>query len=288
MANQENSFKGFRIRDLFYLLIFPALITALMFLPASIRTILKLNLKDPRWWQYFTSAFIHNNLYPHLSLNIIAYFVLVIPLFILVCSRTNKKRDYYKIMFFIILSFPIISSVLQVLIFNNTYLFNLDYSCGSSGIIAALAGIIPAFWILSLSKKDDFKIKRIFYFLILFYVIWFFVFSYENSILVKLVFSAMLFALLLFYLKGLYGITLEIKKEFKENWLVGLIFIFLSFIFLIFPGFLYPSTQSLLNGTSHDDFLVHFFGLAYGVIVSFTFFIFADKKRKNKSPPKRA
>jgi len=105
-------FEGLSPKDLIFLLIFPLLTILIMFLPDSLRTELMLNLKNPQWWQFFTSAFIHQG-WNHLIKNLIWYFLFVFPLFFIVATRTEKKKYYFRFLIFIILTFPLVESIFQ-------------------------------------------------------------------------------------------------------------------------------------------------------------------------------
>lgn len=275
-------FEGISIKDLLLLLIFPTIITLLMLLPDSVRISMMLNVKNPPWWQFFTSGFMHQD-WIHLTNNLIWYFLLVFPLFFLIATKTIKKKYYFQFFIFIIITFPIVSSFFVVHYYPEIFP-NLMYSTGSSGIIAAFSGLIPSFWILSIANKDKIRIKRRFALINIFYLILSFLIIYF-PIHKKLFLSSLigiLFIIFLFsYSKGFLNILKKIGFEQQKNIISAFISLFTIILFVFTPILFFPKINLLNNNGTLTDFLVHYLGIAYGLIISFYFFIFAHKETKS-------
>ena len=274
-------FDGFAIKDLFVLLIFPTIITLLMLLPDSIRIGMMFNIKDPHWWQFLSSGFMHQT-WSHLKNNLVGYFLFVFPLFFLITTRTSKKIYYFKFLIFISLTFPIISSIFRIYFYPNIFP-NLIYLTGSSGIIAAFSGLIPSFWLLSVANRNKLRIKKRFALINIFYLILSLLFVYYSlykNLYLILIPILLFISLLFFYRKGILSILIEISKETQRNFILALILILVPILFVFTPKFFFPKLSVLVNNGTFTDFLVHYLGIAYGLIVSFYFFIFVHKETR--------
>ena len=280
-------FNGFTLVDLLLLLIFPGTITLLMLLPEPIRLAMQLNIKNPQWWQFITASFIHQNWQPHLSGNLIGYFLFVFPLFFLIATMSKNKKKYYAFLLFTILTFPIFATFFQLHYLPKSFP-NMTYSCGSSGIIAVLVGLIPAFWILCIiSKNSAFKFRKRFAILSFSYALLaleLVYFSTKNIVLLSIL-GLIFLSSLIFYGKSLLFILVEIGKEASVNViaeltliLVPVLFITAPFIFL-FPPISFFNKVAIQTGTG-IDFYTHFFGLIYGLSISLTYFLIMDKSTK--------
>jgi len=274
-------FRGFTINDLIYLLIFPAIITLLMFLPDYIKTSMILNLKNPQWWQVFTSGFIHQS-WNHLLGNLRGYFLIVFPLFFLIATRTKKKKYYFRLMLFTILTFPIAGSLFQIHFYPQA-LPSLIYSSGSSGIVASLAGFIPSFWLLSVLNKKNQKVRKGFalismtYLALLFSIIYFQIYQ---SLVIILFLGISLIILLFSYRKRFLNVLGIIDLERKKDIISELIILFVMALFLAAPFLFFPFISSLNNNGSLTDFLIHYIGIFYGLMVSFGFFSYIHKETR--------
>lgn len=274
-------FDGFSLKDLILLLIFPTIITILMLLPDSVRVAMMLNVKNPQWWQFFTSGFMHQD-WTHLTNNLVWYFLLVFPLFFLIATKTNKKKYYFHFLIFIIITFPIISSFFVVRYYPGIFQ-NLIYSTGSSGIIAAFSGLIPSFWLLSIANKEKLRIKRRFALISIFYLIFSFLIIYfpiHRKLYLTLLIGILFVIFLFSYKKGLLSILIRIGFEERKNIISAFISLFTIILFIFTPILFFPKITLLNNNGTLTDFLVHYLGLAYGLIISFFFFIFIHKETK--------
>ena len=282
MFKLKELFKGFSLRDLALLLIFPTIITLLMFLPEPIRIFMQLNIKNPQWWQFFTSGFIQQNWSPHFLGNILGYFIMVFPVFFLIATRTNKKKYYFYFLTIISLTFPLLGSLFQWYFYPNVFT-HLVLLTGSSGIIAGLSGLIPAFWILSLANKIQLRIKIRFALISIVYLPLSFLFIYSALLYnLKIFFCVLVFFILLLfsYRNGILSILLAIGNERKNSIFTTFILILTLTLFLATPSIIFPKLSVLSNGTTLTDFFVHYLGMAYGLIISFYFFIFINKETK--------
>lgn len=289
--NIRGLFKRFSARDLVYLLIFPIFITLLMLLPEPVRQAMQLNIKNPQWWQFITSSFMHQN-WKHLSNNLIGYFLFVFPLFFLVATRTNNKKKYYLFFIFILLTFPIFATIYQ-LHYLPTIFPNIKSNTGSSGVIAALIGLTPAFWLLCITSRNfafkfriRFAILNLSYILLAFGVIYFSIKNINTIVVLGLIF---LFSLV-FYARSIFFILIEIGKEARVNFISAFLMIIVPLFFLISPFiFLFPSistfSQVAVQTGTGIDFYTHSFGVFYGMVISLVYFIVMDKDTKRFSKP---
>jgi len=275
-------FEGISIKDLLLLLIFPTIITLLMLLPDSVRISMMLNVKNPQWWQFFTSGFMHQD-WAHLTNNLVWYFLLVFPLFFLIATKTIKKKYYFQFFIFIIITFPIISSFFVVHYYPEIFP-NLIHSTGSSGIIGAFSGLIPSFWLLSIANKEKLRIKRRFALISIFYLILSFLiiyFSIHRKLYLVFLIGILFLILLFSYRKGFLNILIKIGFEEQKNIISAFVSLFTIILFIFTPVLFFPKITLLNNNGTLTDFLVHYLGIAYGLIISFYFFIFVHKETKS-------
>jgi membrane associated rhomboid family serine protease len=261
-------FEGFSLRDLILLLIFPTIITLLMLLPDSIRVTMMLNVKDPQWWQFMTSGFMHQN-WTHLTSNLIGYFLLVFPLFFLISTKTDKKRYYFRFLIFISLTFPVISSIFQVHFYPGVFQ-NLIYLTGSSGIIAAFSGLIPSFWLLSIANKDKLRIKRRFALISLFYLILSFLIIYfpiHRKLYLTVVMGILFVTLLFSYRKGFLNILMKIGFEGQRDIISAFILLLTIILFIFTPVLFFPKVTLLNNNYSTTALLVFWTILASDMLI---------------------
>jgi membrane associated rhomboid family serine protease len=143
--------EGITFKEILILLSFPIFLTILMFLPTNLRDSLSLHIYNPEWWQFFTSSFIHENL-THLLDNIQTYFVISFTLLIF-GNKTRTKKNFFILFLFTLISLPLISSLIEVLIYPY-FIPNIKTSKGSSVLISSMFGFFPMFWIYYFSKKQ--------------------------------------------------------------------------------------------------------------------------------------
>lgn len=270
--------EGITKRDILFVLIFPCIITFLMFLPKTTIQILKLNIKEPSWWQYITNAFVHNN-WAHYAGNIFVYFVYV-TLILLIANLGNIKKEFYKLFSFIIISLPIVSSFIQVIAYPIIlyWLPNLKYSAGSSGIISALSGFLPLFWIIYVKNKNpELKVNIDFMLFFMIYIVLVFAFKYSQIPSLILFLLTMLGFLFLTNWRVFKISFSEILKEIKENPFKAWIIIMIPLFFILIPHIIFPSVKHLFNNGSFTDIGLHYVGIIYGLIVSGFYFILIKK-----------
>ncbi len=275
--------EGINKKDILFFLIFPIVITLIMIIPQSIRDLLELNIKDPLWWQYFTQSFVHNS-WRHLGSNLVGYFLYSLVLIILI-NQSKLKKEFYRLSLFLIISLPIISSLIQVKSYSIilSWLPNLQHSAGASGIVSALAGITIIFWFVHFNKinKEIFFDVRTSLLCILFVVLFFVVYySKGTSYLVAFIFILFLIFLLTL-ISNLRKIFIEITKESQKNLLFTFILILTPILFFATPKIIFPTFDAMFNNGVFTDFLMHYIGIAYGIIIYSSYFIFINKKWRN-------
>jgi len=268
--------EGITFKEILVILSFPIFITILMFLPPNIRDSLSLHVDNPQWWQFFTSSFIHENLI-HLLDNIQTYFIISFVLLIF-ANKTKNKKNFFTLFLFNLISLPLISSLIEVLIYPK-FIPSIKTSQGSSVLISSMLGFFPMFWIYYFSKKqknntiDKFFNLSLSYLYLLIVVIYYQI--HKNILLVSAFFFYFLFYCY-FYRKDFKVFVKNIYEESKNN----IIFCFLTIFFLIFfmtaPLILFP--LKFVKGNTVIDIFIHYIGLFYGIIISYVFFKSKIKK----------
>ncbi len=261
--------KPFPLKDVLVLSAFPVLITLVMFLPQAMQDAMKLNLRNPSWWQLLTSGFVHNSL-SHYFDNLIA-FLLLLLLQIIIVYKMNWKKEYFMLLFFTIISFPVVSSIVKLLWYPGIMPI-VSVSCGSSGIISAMIGFIPVLWVAYISKISGKKLLGFSFFsTVLAYIVLSFAiiyFHYHRDIMLMLVIITMVCVFAFAYRDNLRHIYRAIIRESNIFMLFYLLFLLL--FFLASPLLTFP--LKLVQGNSSVDFFAHYLGFIYGFFISFVFF----------------
>jgi len=270
---------GITKKDLIILLIFPIIITLLMFLPEEIVQILRLSIKESSWWQYVTHSFVHTD-WAHYKSNIFAYFLYTTGGFLLANLRAGK-REFYKLFLFLIISLPIISTFIQVSLYPVIldWLPNLKYSSGSSGIVSGLAGFLPMFWIIYIKKRNpELKIGVSFLLIFIVYMTLAFALIYGQKVYLILLVLLMILGFLILINRSVLKISsIEIFKETGRNLLLAWVMIIVPLFYIITPYIIFPSVKILFNNSSFVDIGMHYVGITYGLIISGLYFLFIKK-----------
>ena len=145
--------------DLIIYLLFPLIITILALFP-DFTVNLRLNLHEWRWWQLLTSSFVHID-FKHYSNNL-AWFLTLFVCQILIVSRLNMRKQYLNLFLLTTLLFPIISSIIEIIVYPIKMPL-LQSTMGSSGIIAAFWGIGYSLVLFALTKKKRLLNKYAYY-----------------------------------------------------------------------------------------------------------------------------
>ena len=266
-------------KDVILLLILPAVITLLMLLPDSFRIALQLHLKEPRWWQVFTSAYIHGS-WAHLAGNLVGYFVAVLPAFVF-AAYAGKKSLYYQMYLAICLGFPLIGGLAGLWAMPK-YFPNVLTSSGASGIIAALFGIMPFIVVSYYSERSSIFSGNKFLWLVMGYAAFAFVEAYAFRKLFALeMIILFVIALLVFSYKSDFRILwIEIRKESKKNIFFCFLSFFLLLLFLATPVMLFPVINKLVNNGTMTSFCIHYIGLLYGIFIGSVMNDKGEPKRK--------
>jgi hypothetical protein len=273
---------GISKKDILLIALFPITLFLIMLPPSIIRDTLRLDIKSPELWQYLTQSFVHNG-WSHLWRNLSSYLLFSI-MGLLLANWCKEKIKFFRLFLFVVITFPILSSIIQVLYYPTllSWLPNLQYSQGSSGIVSALAGFVPIFWAIYFNKKNakiDFDV-RMFLFLVL-YIALLFVCIYGQSFSYIFLFVAFLLVIFLFsLLSNFKNILIEITNETKTNLLKAFILITSFLFFIVTPIIIFPSLTKMFDGGTFIDFFMHYMGICYGIIVSGSYFIFIYKKWK--------
>ncbi len=235
---------------------------------------------DPQWWQYVSSAYVHSD-FSHFYSNFSAYYIVGIICFLLAVN-IKRQRDFFILLFTTAICLPIVESIIKVTIYP-LFLPNLynqyDIALGTSGVISAILGFIPAFWIANVSQKSGKnQYNAVFYLICMIYIAFMFEVTYAQYVH-SIVFYLTAFSLVLFlglYFPNCVEIGQFILREAAEN-TVSYWLIFLSpFLFLLYPLFLLPQNPIGLN----VDFFAHYFGIAFGVFICYLYFVVGFKCQK--------
>ncbi len=248
------SVKGISLKDILFFFVFPSFITLLMFLPLRIRESLSFYIYNPKWWQFFTHVFIHKNL-SHLWNNLQSYFIFGIIIFIF-ANKIKEKRSLFLLFLLALISLPLISSTIEILIYPK-FLPMIKTSQGSSGLVSAILGFLPMFWIYYFSKKQKTNlISMHFLYLTSSYVVLLFAIIYyqiHKNIFIPLIPLSFILIFSFFYRKNFKQILKGIIKESKENIIFNFLLILIPVFFMIAPVLLFP--VKIVQGNSLVDFL---------------------------------
>lgn len=263
-------------RDVLLLLLIPLFCTALFLLPSNIHDSLKLDIKNPSWWQFFTSAYMHNGV-DHITSNLTIYFLFVIFQF-LVMAKLNQKSEYIKLLALLSVSFAIIGAIIQSIAFP-ILLPNMSYSEGLSGIVSGIIGFTPFILVLYASKASgknyfDYGILNF----VIFYIAFFLVltyFVYVQNVLMLLLVLSLLILYAFWHRNDLMGILSQIRSEKKANRGFHLLLIFTFMLFLFAPLLTFP--QVVIANGAFIDFFTHYLGLIYGGFLFFLYYKFFRK-----------
>jgi len=267
--------KNVTMRQIIAFLLFPIFLMLLMYLPQNLRNSLVFHINSPEVWQFFTHAFIHND-WNHLSGNLGAYFVFGALLLVL-ANKTNRLKRLFLLFVITLVSLPILSSAFTILAYP-VFIPDLKTSQGSSGLVSAMVGFLPIFWISYLSEKQKKDLMNWNFFgLAMLYValmLGIIYYPIHQSILLILTTVSFLLVFAYFYRRYFGAIFKEIQKE--KNIIFSVLLILLPLLFMISPRILFPAKFMTEGGFL--DFIIHYFCLIYGISISFIFFKFHESK----------
>jgi membrane associated rhomboid family serine protease len=271
-SQKQHFIKNITLIDIVLLLIFPLILFILMFLPSKIHTILTLNIHDPSWWQFLTNAFMHKD-WNHLKGNLMGYLFFIIPTFLIIL-RNNNKKQFYKVLFWTILTTPIITSLVTIWIYPQVVPTVLS-SQGASGIIAGLLGTMFMFFLsdMYIKSKNKLKIKNFLSLGILLSVFIVAVINYIyytrswSVILIIAIIIAIIIWLIYALKKQIKNIIKNLIAEYRVSKFNYYLTMFLPLLFIFVPFQLFPS--QLKTGGAVVDIFVHYVGLLYGILISY-------------------
>jgi len=267
------------ILDIFLILLFPILLFLLMFIPENIHNILILNIHSPSWWQLFTNAFMHVS-WSHFQGNVIGYFVFIIPTY-LIMLRNNSVKKLFKLLFWVILITPIITSILEIIIYPRL-LPNIASSQGASGIVGALMGTMLMFFIYDLYLKSKKIIEPNGNILVIGICIAGLIVStiyyrnYHNPLIIIGLIILILFCSII-YRSNFKKILYNLKEENKQSFVNSFLTLIVLMGFLIAPSALFPLQIASSGGLI--DIIVHYGGLTFGIMFSY-YYLFGFVKQK--------
>lgn len=246
--------------DIFLLCLVPFVLIFVFLLPESVQEGFVLQIDSPTFLTVFMTHFVHAG-FSHLFNNLTAYFVIVIPAYIMY-AFIGRKDIFRRIFLVFLLVFPFILSGLDILV------LGVDSSRGFSGIVAAFFGFLPLtiFRFLKLKLNFDLGTSNS-------VVLFLFAATLIAYIYAGLSFSVALILVLL----GLY--LWRMSKEAKigglrffpsgscsrrSHWMLA------SFAFLVFislPFSMFPPDPVV--GDMAVNILSHYSGFALGFVVPY-------------------
>ncbi|MDD4878294.1 MAG: rhomboid family intramembrane serine protease [Candidatus Nanoarchaeia archaeon] len=265
-------FKGIFTWDLAIFAIFPIIITILALFP-DFSANLRLNIHEWRWWQLLTSSFVHID-FEHFIKNIL-WFLTLFFCQIIIISRLNIKRDYLILFLPTVFLFPIISSIIQILVYPIKVPLLQD-TMGSSGIISAFWGIGYFLVLFALSKKER-VINKYSYYLAIGYICLSILVIYRSKAITIIIGLLFILFYLYKYLANIKIITRVLGEETHTNSAYSFILIFLFLLFFAAPYVLFPIKVSDNRGTV--DLVVHYMGIIWGLSISYLYLNWKYKKR---------
>jgi len=269
--------KGISFKEILIFLAFPIFISLLMLLPSIFRESLSFKIYDHSWWQFITHAFIHKD-FSHLWHNLQGYFIFGFILFVF-ANRLKEKKNLFLLFLFTLISLPIISSIIEILIYP-IFMPIIKTSQGSSGLVSAILGFLPMLWIYHFSRKQKANLINMNFFnLSILYVAFLFVIIYypiHKNIQFILRVSLFIILFCFLYRKNFKPLVKGIFEESKDNVVFYFLSVLLPVFFMVAPLLLFPT--KIIQENSMVDFFMHYIGLLYGIIVSFLFFRFIYSK----------
>lgn len=237
-----------------YLLLqsFAILIILLFYLFTNHLEIFKLNLKDIKWWTFFTASFFHADK-SHLYGNIIPYIILT-SINCILFYKINLIKQIKKFYFLSFLILPFIISSLDYLFFKIILNKNVPPISGSSAIVSAIIGF--TFYSLLIIFNIKNKIGKLI--LLLLYII---------PLYLNLQFNLNPIPSFLMLLTPLSVYSLYKSTNVKYSY-----YKFLYSTIIIISISLYTTAAFPNDITQENSFiniLAHFFGLLYGLIVGY-------------------
>ena len=244
-------------------IIIPIIVLIASFLPLSMRDTLKVNLLDFNIITFYTAVFTHDSL-EHFLGNIMVYYLYTFYAYLL--SLISQRRKWFirnYILFFLILP-PIMYTAL--ISANRHYLGNImHFSCGLSGILSAVLGLLPMSFIAFL-KNSGIEVRSIevFYLIILTSALAI-PYIYNDSYLLLAIVPAIVY-LVWRNRNGLKAISRFLKKLiyqdlFSSTLVVSVLILYFTGIAAIFPRTIFQ--EGILT-----DILTHYIGWAAGLLIS--------------------
>lgn len=260
-----------RTKDFFILSLFMLTITIPMFLSSSIMSQMMIHIDNPSWWQFFTASFTHHN-FNHYINHLILLGMLLVAQVILVAKMKLKTR-YYWLLVFTFMTFPVLSAMVQVLIYPSVLPF-LKEIAGASGLVSAVFGFIPIIVMKFLARNRKKKVFTLTLLLaIVLYIELLFLLMYYHTTYALVAFIVVLSIILyLIHLseKPLKELQEGLSNIWKRDKVLHIFILAQIGIFLLVPLILFP--LDILRWNLFVDIFTHLFGILYGVIVSFVFF----------------
>ena len=241
----------------------------------SLRTSLQVDLQNFHVYQLFTSSFVHLN-FDHFLGNVTAYLLIAIYGLVL-ATIINRKRLYSVLTKVIVVIFLIFGAFFAL--FNAT----TTYYAGLSGIDAALAGLLPLFWLMYLehtsgrSMRSNYGVVLACLLALSAGIIARYLLLYGAARNPMLVYSLLavivLLALAVIVYRDQFFDLYRMLQGF--DWLSRLLTLAIVAIFLYFIWNLFP--ERLANSTRTVSVSLHLAGIIIGVLAGYLFMVYLDQ-----------
>lgn len=250
--------------DVALVFLLPVLLTLVMAQPLSVRQGLMLNVQDPQLWQFLTAAYVHNT-GSHYAFNLMVL-VLVLAVQVLLIAFTGERRQYYGYYLSTLIVAPLIIGGLEVLVLGR---MPVAYTCGVSGVLAALIGATPMVVMryLSLCQGESYMTAGLPYFCLLYLVV-VLAMTYAAPILAGLAIVA-LFGVLVVYREQYVGVLRAVGWAFRQNYLAAAGLAMVLVLYTYAPFVLFPAV--LVHDGAVTDIVSHLAGFVYGTMVGYAF-----------------
>ena len=243
------SFK-FNSKEFSFTLILPIIISILYIFFQGYKEQLALNRNNFSFWQIYTKDFINDNLNHYLK-NLILIIIFSIAIFI-VLSKINKEYLFKYVLLSVSLTIPLISYFSdKYIMFNKT---QSDLFLGSSSLASALMGFFM--FLIMFLYFQKINAKKTFILLLSIVIIPFLLVYYFRVHLNYLIVLLIMFILLRLSIKFKGG---DIVSFINNDNIIK--FLIIIFVYLILLNYAYPYDYRNIN------FLNHYFGISFGVII---------------------
>jgi len=255
-------------KDLGIIFMIPIVLFLLFLLPSNLKEMLVLHRDYSNVYDVFTTNFIHDE-FSHLALNVMAYTIVILLLYILLLTL-NKKELFYKLLIANLSIIPIFISLIWIPV--NKFVWNGALrTLGFSGIVSSICGMVVYAYILFLHEKIKINtfyayLSSIFLIPLLFTLIYF---TFSINTLTIIIFLATVFLITAYKTARTIDKKVEANliKIYKRPKLVKLSLPILYLVVMLFSLALFP--RQFVQGNVRINFFIHYVGFIIGTMSYF-------------------